>query len=119
YDWTAAREYPSIVRSLCWRVENGQLSSIGINQSSLPRLIPIDLHVVRRPADSDDVRTTVAVQVAGGKILDGDTAGIDDLPRPFRAGLILRIVDAHAALERIVEIVADADDELLIRIAVE
>ena len=63
----------------------------------------------------------VAVEVAGGEVFDGDAAGIDELARPL-ARLALRpcgIVDADAALGRVAQVVADADDQLLVGVAVE
>src|SRR5688572_11898022 len=81
--------------------------------------IPIDLHVMRRPADGHDVGPAVAVQVARHQILNGDAARIDDLPRPLAGSRVAWVVNPDAALRRFAGIVADADHQLVILVAVE
>ena len=48
-------------------------------------LIPVYPRVVRPPADGDDVRLAVAVQVGDRQVLDRHAAVIDDVPGPLLA----------------------------------
>src|SRR5689334_2187790 len=81
--------------------------------------VPINLHVLRRPADGDDVASAVAVEIATGQVFDGYAAGIDELPRPLRAAGILRVINADTEFDRIVQVVANADDELFVGVAIQ
>src|SRR4051812_31334232 len=65
--------------------------------SSLP-LIPIYPRVVRPPADGDDVRLAVPVQVGDRQVLDRHPTVIDDVPGPLLAHAVGGLVDADAAL---------------------
>src|SRR4051794_21858381 len=51
--------------------------------------VPVDLHVMRRPADGDNVGLAVAVQVGAGQVLDGYAAGVEFglLPRRGLVGV--------------------------------
>src|SRR5207249_577100 len=71
--------------------------------------------------DGDDVDAAVAVEVGAGEVFDGDAAGIDDGPGPFGAGAVGGFVNADAAAIAGfgVQIVADADDQLFVAVAVE
>ena len=42
--------------------------------------IPVDLHVMRRPAAGDDVEPAVAVEVGGHRVLAADAAVVDRVP---------------------------------------
>src|SRR5262249_37570810 len=89
---------------------------------SLP-LIPVYPHVLGRPADGDDVRLAVAVQVGHGQVLDRDAPVVKDHPLPLLADGVGALVNAHAALlgERVPlrRIVANADDETVTTTAIQ
>src|SRR5262249_23102093 len=75
----------------------------------------------RLPTDGDDVDAAVAVEVLGREVFHGDAAVVEDVPGPFRAGVVERFVEPHAApLAGLVALVVpDADDEFVFTIAVE
>src|SRR5207253_3065142 len=76
-------------------------------------LIPVNLHVLRRAADGDDVRPAVAIQIADGEVFDGDAAGIELGFAPVGC-----VVDADAGLGFSGDGVADARDEIFVAVAV-
>src|SRR5690242_5331080 len=67
----------------------------GGGEESLP-LIPVYPRVVRPPADGDDVRLAVAVQVGDRQVLDRDPAIVDDEPGPLLADAVRRLVEADS-----------------------
>src|SRR5437660_2586573 len=78
---------------------------------------------MRLPADGDDVDAPVAVEIGAHQVLHRHAAVVDDLAAPFRALVVRRLVDAHAAARgefvALLRLVAHADDQLVIAVAVE
>src|SRR5262245_43858363 len=85
---------------------------------SLLALIPVDACVLRLPADGDDVRAAVAVELGDREVFDRDAALVEELARPLRAEGLGRAVDADAAALS-AALLAAADDQLVGAVAVE
>src|SRR4051794_21433161 len=84
--------------------------------------VPVDPCVVGLSPHPDQVDAAAPGQVGRRQVLHRDAATLDDLPCPLRALLVLRLVDADAApFGRVlgVEVVADADDQLVAAVPVE
>src|SRR6185437_7823617 len=81
--------------------------------------VPIDAHVFRLPSHRDNILPAVAIEIGGRQILDVHAARIDQLPRPFLSAGVLRVVHSQAAAMVGVLVVADADHEFFILVAVE
>src|SRR5262245_10802172 len=73
------------------------------------------------PAHGDDVDLAVAVQVRTSKVLDGDAAVVEDRACPFGAISVGGLIKANAAAVAgiRVQVVADADNQLLVAVAIE
>ena len=76
---------------------------------------------MRLPPDGHDVHSAIAIEVCDGQIFDGHAPIVDNVPAPLSAAAVHGLVDAHSAplLRLIAQIIADADDQLVIPIAVE
>src|SRR5262249_40543230 len=87
----------------------------------LHTLVPVDSNIVRLSAPGDDVDAAIAVEVRRGEVFHGDAAVVEDVPCPFRALVVERLVQPHAAplAGFVAFVVADADDDFVILVAVE
>src|SRR6188472_1219899 len=81
--------------------------------------VPVNLDVMRRSADGNEISPPVAVEVARREVFDRDTPRINKLPRPFRAGCILWVIDPHTAFGGIAQVVPHANHQLFVLIAVD
>jgi hypothetical protein len=52
---------------------------------------------MRLPTDGDDVNAAVAVEIGCREVFHGDSAIVEDVPRPFLAWVIHRFVEPDAA----------------------
>src|SRR5262245_56016811 len=103
--------------------ERNQLGALTQPRSpllALNPLVPVNADVAGLPADGDDVRSAVAVEIADGQGFHGHPAVFDNVTGPARAFLIERLIDAHAAplAGFITEIITDAGDDFLLVIIV-
>src|SRR5262249_39516773 len=89
--------------------------------ASLRRPVPVDAGVVGSAAHGHDVDAAVAVEVGRGEVLHRDAPLVDQETLPLRAGRVGGLVDAHAALLAglVAEVVAHADDQLVLPVAIE
>jgi len=73
----------------------------------------------RLPADRHDIDFLVTIQIRRRQVLHCHSAVFDDLSSPFGSGAVLSLVDAHTTpfLGLTAEIIADADDQLIITVA--
>src|SRR5438270_220735 len=73
------------------------------------------------PADGHQVNLALAVQVGGGKVLNSHAAFIHQLPLPLRSLAVGGLVNADAATLAglFAQVVAHADDQLLVAVAVQ
>src|SRR5262249_53977015 len=77
--------------------------------------------VLRRPADGDEVGPAVAVEVGDGQVFHRYPARIDVVALPLGPPFVQRLVDADAAAlaDFLAQVVAHADDQLVVAVAVE
>src|SRR5262249_29251058 len=80
-----------------------------------------DPRVARLPADRHNVNLTVAVQIRRRQVLHRHAAVVDYLPGPLGAFAVRALVDANAAALTgfHAQVIADADDQLVVAVAVE
>src|SRR4029077_10183754 len=77
----------------------------------LHSLVPVNADVTGLPADGDDVRSAIAIEVGDRQGFHSHAAVFDYVPSPFSAVFVYDFIDADAATFAwlIAEIVANAD----------